>query len=71
MYLQIQQMLKVRKYLGKRSTSLYSQNHGTTTKMYSTDAPELRNRRQEILKVPKKVQDGTLTNQKDKNTNGK
>lgn len=66
-----QQMLKVRKYLGKRSTSLYSQNHGTTTKMYSTDAPELRNRRQEILKVPKKVQDGTLTNQKDKNTNGK
>ncbi|MDO4912098.1 MAG: LTA synthase family protein [Lactobacillus sp.] len=33
------------------SSSLYAKNHGTTTKLYQTDAPELKNRQSEITTV--------------------
>ncbi|GFZ27121.1 LTA synthase family protein [Lactobacillus corticis] len=57
-----QQMRKVERELGKRSTSLYSENgNHTTTKLYQTDAPELAGRRSEITKIPKAVTDQELS----------
>jgi lipoteichoic acid synthase len=46
-----QQMEKIRKQAGSQSTSLYSQNGGSTTSDYQTDASELKNRRDEIDSV--------------------
>jgi lipoteichoic acid synthase len=43
-----QQMERIRKQAGDRSTALYSQNNGSTTSDYQTDASELKNRRSEI-----------------------
>ncbi len=51
-----QQMLKIQQQLKRRSTSLYSRNgNHSTTSSYRTDAIQLRNRRQEITKVPDNV----------------
>lgn len=61
-------MLEIRKNLGYRSTSLYSQK-GTTTKLYSTDAPELKGRKSEILNIPENVKNNTLTTPKNKSKN--
>nr|WP_245328726.1 LTA synthase family protein [Lactobacillus colini] len=47
------QMLEIQKELGPASTSLYSQKHGSTTNLYSTNAPEIN--RDEINKVPASV----------------
>lgn len=49
-----QQMMKLINELGKNSTALYSQK-GSTTKLYSTDAKELINRRSEIDKIPENI----------------
>ena len=47
------QMLKIQQELGSLSTSLYSQKNGTTTNLYSTNAPE--SNRDKINKVPESV----------------
>ncbi|KRL63425.1 LTA synthase family protein [Lactobacillus psittaci] len=52
---QFKQMIELRQQLGKASTSMYSQHKGTTTNMYSTDAPELKNRTEEITTVPASI----------------
>lgn len=58
-----QKMLTLRKQLGNKSTSLYSQHKGTTTDLYSTDASEID--KDEINKVPENIQ--SATSDKDKN----
>lgn len=57
------QMIRLRDKLGKRSTSLYSKRHHSTTKLYKTDAPQLHNRQTEITQVPDNVLKNHLTNQ--------
>ncbi|KRM37275.1 sulfatase domain protein [Lactobacillus hamsteri DSM 5661 = JCM 6256] len=59
-----QQMIQLEQQLGKRSTSLYSQKHKSTSSLYQTDAPQLKNRRTEITQVPKNVLDNKLTTKK-------
>lgn len=51
-----EQMLKLQQQLGSKSTSLYSQNHGSTTKLYKTDAAELKGRKSAITAIPKSIQ---------------
>lgn len=55
------QMIKLRNELGRRSTSLYSEKHRSTTNLYKTDAPQLHNREDEITKVPDNVLKNHLT----------
>lgn len=58
--LNYQRMQKLTSQLGNNSTSLYSQNHNrSTTNLYSTDSVQLRNRRDEITKIPKKIRDSS------------
>lgn len=57
------QMIKLRDQLGKRSTSLYSERHHSTTKLYKTDATQLHNRETEITQVPENVLKNQLTDQ--------
>lgn len=47
------QMLKIQQELGDASTSLYSQKKGSTTNLYSTNAPQ--SNRDKIDKIPKVV----------------
>ena len=61
-----QQMVTVRKKLGKGSTSVYSHHHGSTTKLYRTDAPELIGRENEITDIPENVLANQLTNKNSK-----
>ena len=53
--LNYQRMQAIMHTKGTRSSSLYSQHHGSTTSLYRTNAPELRNRRQEITQIPQKI----------------
>lgn len=56
-----QQMVELRKQLGKASSSLYSHNHNrTTTNLYKTDAPELINHQDEITQIPSSVLENKL-----------
>ena len=48
-------MINLREKLGKASTSLYSQHKGTTTNLYQTDAPELKDRTNEITTIPENI----------------
>ena len=52
-----QKMLTLRKQLGNKSTSLYSQHKGSTTDLYDTDASEID--KDEINKVPENIQSAT------------
>lgn len=61
-----QQMVTVRKKLGKGSTSVYSHHHGSTIKLYRTDAPELIGRENEITDIPENVLANQLTNKNSK-----
>lgn len=63
-----QQMQKIINERGAKSTALISQRHGSTTNLYSTDAIQLHNRRQEITKVPSNVLNNNLENNKDNKT---
>ncbi|GAA2962944.1 LTA synthase family protein [Lactobacillus kefiranofaciens subsp. kefirgranum] len=63
--LNYQKMIALRDGLANKSTSLYSKHHGTTTKLYHTDAPELKNRQQEITQIPENIKDNK--NKEDKN----
>lgn len=56
------QMLKIQQELGSASTSLYSQKKGSTTSLYSTDAPQIN--RDKINKVPE-----TVLNEKQESNN--
>lgn len=55
-----QRMLAITKKLGTKSTSIFSEHHGSTTNLYQTDSVQLKNRRQEITKVPTNVSSGNL-----------
>ncbi|WP_186277707.1 LTA synthase family protein [Lactobacillus sp. LL6] len=57
-----EQMIELRQKLKEKSTSLYSQHHGSTTSLYKTDAAELRGRQKEITEVPDTVKNNSLTN---------
>ncbi|RVU71249.1 MULTISPECIES: LTA synthase family protein [Lactobacillus] len=61
-----QQMLELRRKLGKNSTSLYSKHGKSTTKLYRTDAPQLGNRQTEITQIPDNVRENHLTNKEKK-----
>lgn len=52
---QFQQMINLRKSLGTNSTSIYSQHKGTTTNLYTTDAPELKDNQAAIVNVPDNI----------------
>ena len=52
-----QKMLQLRKELGNKSTSLYSQHKGTTTDLYTTDASEID--KDEINNIPENIQSAT------------
>ena len=54
---------KLRKELGNKSTSLYSQHKGTTTELYTTDASEID--KDEINNIPENIQ--SATSEKNKN----
>lgn len=58
-----QKMLELRKELGNKSTSLYSQHKGTTTDLYTTDASEID--KDEINNIPENIQ--SATSEKNKN----
>ena len=58
-----QKMLQLRKELGNKSTSLYSQHKGTTTELYTTDASEID--KDEINNIPENIQ--SATSEKNKN----
>lgn len=62
-----QQMLDLRAKLGRNSTSLYSKRKTSSTKLYRTDAPQLKNRQTEITQVPKNVRDNNLENKTEDN----
>lgn len=57
--LNYQKMIQIKKELGSRSTSLYSQHRGTTTKLYRTDAPELIGRKKDITQVSDDIKNNT------------
>ena len=62
-----QQMLRIENELGKSSTSLFSRNNNkSTTKLYKTDATELKNRLNEINDVPETVRNNQLDDEKSK-----
>ncbi|MFD1672685.1 LTA synthase family protein [Agrilactobacillus yilanensis] len=48
-------MIDIENQLGKKSTSLYSKNNGTTTGMYNTDAPELADDPTAITQLPEDI----------------
>lgn len=48
-------MIDIEGQLGKHSTSLYSEKHGTTTGLYHTDAPELQDDPDAVTKLPSNV----------------
>ncbi|GAF41554.1 lipoteichoic acid synthase LtaS type IIb [Agrilactobacillus composti DSM 18527 = JCM 14202] len=54
-------MIDIESRLGKRSTSLYSENNGTTTHLYHTDAPELADDPSPITQLPQSVLDNNKT----------
>lgn len=53
--LNYQRMQAIMQAKGARSSSLYSEHHGSTTSLYRTNAPELRNRHQEITQIPQAI----------------
>lgn len=63
-----QRMTKILAQLGQNDNSLYYLHHGSTTDLYSTDAIQLRNRKQEIDQIPDNVRSNELEN---KNNNQK
>lgn len=63
---QIDALIHQRQALKRQSTSLYSQNGGSTTSLYQTDAPELADSRSQIDTFPKIKTPATQKN-KDKN----
>lgn len=66
-----QQMIQIRNQLAGKSTSLYSQHHGSTTKLYSTDAIQLKNRQDEINKIPSSVLNNHLNSSKSSSSSSK
>ncbi|WEV43013.1 LTA synthase family protein [Lactobacillus sp. ESL0684] len=59
-----QQMEDIITKLKTNSTALISRHHGTTTKLYKTDAPQLKNRSDDITKIPADVKNNQLSQQK-------
>ena len=64
-----QKMLEIRKELASNSTSLYSKHHGTTTNLYRTNAPELKNRTQDITQVSQDIKNVTTKNSQSSSSN--
>lgn len=62
-----QRMMKITRQLGSKSTSIYSQHHASSTRFYSTDAVQLRNRQYEMKQFPKNVIDDALTDDSKQN----
>lgn len=60
-------MIEIREQLAGNSTSLYSKR-GSTTKLYKTDAAELKNRKQEITQIPENVLKNQLSDSDTKKT---
>ena len=69
--LNYQKMIQIKKELGSRSTSLYSQHHGTTTKLYRTDAPELIGRKKDITQVADDIKNNTKNKNKSEQSSQK
>lgn len=63
-----QRMLQIEKQRGSRSTSLISKQHKSTTSLYSTDAIQLRNRKQEITESPSSINNNKQTTKKTSKT---
>lgn len=63
-----EQMLKLQQDLGNKSTSLYSENHGSTTNLYKTDAIELKGRKNAITDIPQSIKDNTSSSQESSKT---
>ncbi|MDF7668490.1 LTA synthase family protein [Lactobacillus sp. ESL0703] len=66
-----QQMEKIQNKLKKKSTALINVHHGSTTKLYKTDAPELKGRDEEITEIPESVRGNHLTEKKNKSSKNK
>ncbi|RHW54419.1 LTA synthase family protein [Lactobacillus bombicola] len=61
-----QQMEGLLEILGTKSTALITKKHKTTTNLYETDAPELKERQAEISQVPESVSGNHLTEKNSK-----
>ena len=62
-----QKMIEINQQLAGNSTSLYSKR-GSTTKLYRTNAAELKDRKQEITQIPENVLKNQLSDSDTKKT---
>lgn len=62
-----QRMIQIKQQLAGNSTSLYSKR-GSTTKIYKTNAAELKDRKQEITQIPENVLKNQLSDSDTKKT---